>query len=291
MNLIFMHTPTAIFRYPAGTAREAARAGEIYQRTLELVEEKVGRALVCTKLPSVLLHLQVRAGGRYNLSTHSPSLQAGLVSPANLELITQLSGCEGVRDWSGAGECEDLCHHQRYRSLTGGCNNHQQPLWGAALTPFTRLLPPRYTNGFNSPAGADRPGARQVSRLVVAGAGWQPDPAYTAMLMQWGQFLDHDLSHSMEAVSRESFSTGRGCGAGCSREPPCLPIPLEEGDPRLARAVQPCIEFTRSAPSCGSGATSVFYQRLQQREQVTTSVSGRHSFFVISHKLTTRSTD
>ena len=30
-----------IFRYPSGSRRELARAGEIYQRTLELVEAKV----------------------------------------------------------------------------------------------------------------------------------------------------------------------------------------------------------------------------------------------------------
>ena len=44
-----------IFRYPSATERELARAGEIYIRTLELVEAKV------------------REGGRYNLSSFSPA--------------------------------------------------------------------------------------------------------------------------------------------------------------------------------------------------------------------------
>ena len=86
------------------------------------------------------------------------------------------------------------------------------------------------------------------------------------MVMQWGQFLDHDIDHSMEAVSRETFRTGETCGATCSSEPPCLPILIPEDDPRRSRGQ--CMEFTRSSPSCGSGSTSVFFEDLQQREQV-----------------------
>lgn len=53
------------------------------------------------------------------------------------------------------------------------------------------------------------------------------------MAMQWGQFLDHDLDHSMEAVSRETFETGVTCGLDCRKESPCFPIEIPEGDPRL----------------------------------------------------------
>ena len=55
---------------------------------------------------------------------------------------------------------------------------------------------------------------------------------YSLMLMQWGQFLDHDMDHSMEAVSRETFRTGQTCGATCSNEPPCFSILLPPGDSR-----------------------------------------------------------
>jgi len=88
------------------------------------------------------------------------------------------------------------------------------------------------------------------------------------MLMQWGQFLDHDIDHSMEAVSRETFRTGHTCGATCSSDPPCFPIMLPESDPRATRGGVQCMEFTRSSATCGSGTTSVFFEDLQQREQV-----------------------
>ena len=118
-----------IFRYPSATERELARAGEIYIRTLELVEAKV------------------REGGRYNLSSFSP---ASLISPANLELIGNLSGCEAARRFA---DCEDVCYHSEYRAVDGSCNNHQEGLWGASLTPLLRLLPPQYENGLNTPIG------------------------------------------------------------------------------------------------------------------------------------------
>jgi hypothetical protein len=50
--------------------------------------------------------------------------------------------------------------------------------------------------------------------------------------MQWGQFLDHDLDHAMESISRETFENGITCGATCDNRPPCFPIKVEAGDPR-----------------------------------------------------------
>ena len=109
-----------------------------------------------------------------------------------------------------------------------------------------------------------------------------PDPRLTHMVMQWGQFLDHDIDHSLEAVSRETFGTGQTCGSSCEAAPPCFPIPIPPEDPRrqqqhssssasphsLRSEQQSCIEFTRSSAACGSGTTAVFFDRLQQREQV-----------------------
>ena len=133
-----------------------------------------------------------------------------------------------------------------------------------------------------------KPNARLVSRTLVASSRVQLDPDLSQMVMQWGQvsedwsvrghvtrcspligpqFLDHDLDHSMEAVSRETFRTGLTCGASCAAEPPCLPIALPEDDPRR-RGGGECMEFTRSSAGCGSGATSVFFSSLLQREQV-----------------------
>ena len=53
--------------------------------------------------------------------------------------------------------------------------------------------------------------------------------------MQWGQFLDHDLDHAMESISRETFENGITCGATCDNRPPCFPIKIDENDPRFEK--------------------------------------------------------
>ena len=39
------------------------------------------------------------------------------------------------------------CPPSRYRTLDGTCNNPDQPRWGAANTPYLRLLPAWYADG------------------------------------------------------------------------------------------------------------------------------------------------
>ena len=58
------------------------------------------------------------------------------------------------------------------------------------------------------------------------------DERLSHMVMQWGQFLDHDIDHSMEAISRETFENGVTCGLGCDNRPPCFPIQIPIDDPR-----------------------------------------------------------
>lgn len=42
----------------------------------------------------------------------------------------------------------DACPPTSYRSLTGYCNNVQNPLWGAATEPFQRFTSNAYYDGF-----------------------------------------------------------------------------------------------------------------------------------------------
>lgn len=195
-----------------------------------------------------------------------------LVSPHYLSLIANLSGCTAHRQ---VPNCSDMCFHQKYRAQDGTCNNLQHPMWGASLTAFERILKPAYENGFNLPRGVglhalsggySLPPPRLVSTEMAATATVTPDHQYTHMLMQWGQFLDHDLDHTVPALSTSRFSDGQSCSSVCTNDPPCFPIIIPDTDPRGIRA--PCMFFARSSPVCGSGMTSLVMNSVYAREQI-----------------------
>jgi len=147
---------------------------------------------------------------------------------------------------------------------------------GASLSTLLRLQPARYENNFNLPVGWDPnrlyngvklPSPRTVSLRLISTHHVTPDDQYSHMLMQWGQFVDHDLDFIPTAVSHARFSDGRFCNETChSQSAPCFPIPVEETDPRVRQ--HRCIGFVRSSAMCGSGMTSVFFDRVIQREQL-----------------------
>ncbi|KAL3985805.1 hypothetical protein ACH3XW_40155 [Acanthocheilonema viteae] len=156
-------------------------------------------------------------------------------------------------------------------------------MWGASQTKFRRLLPPIYENGFNTPVGWDpnklyfgyrKPNARSVSKKLLETNHITPHKTYSTMLMQWGQFIDHDLDFTATAISRQAFATGAICNRTCEYLNPCFNIPLAHDDPRmLANPQYPCIEFERSSAVCGSGETSLIYRHVTYREQMNTITS------------------
>lgn len=241
-----------IVRFPTGPARELARASEIYERTLVNIRK----------------HINV---GK-NLTTNATTFRYDdLLSTEYLELLAQLSDCTAHRI---TPNCTDTCYHGKYRTIDGSCNNLQNPLWGTSLSAFVRLLPPMYENGFNSPIGWNKertynsfklPSARLVSTSLISTDVIEQDTEITHMVMQWGQFLDHDLDHALPAVSAESWD-GVDCKKTCEFSPPCYPIEVPQNDPRVVN--RRCIDFIRSSSTCGSGMTSVFFGKLQPREQI-----------------------
>ncbi|CAG7729964.1 unnamed protein product [Allacma fusca] len=134
----------------------------------------------------------------------------------------------------------------RYRTLDGSCNNLQIPKLGQSTTPLLRLLPPDYADGVWAPrVRKDRrplPNPRFVSRSLVPDVN-QPDPRYSHLVMQFGQFIDHDLSHV------PIFRLGDLSGVDCCKDssgyghPACFPIAIPPNDPYLEGE---CMNFVRS---------------------------------------------
>ncbi|KAF5926247.1 hypothetical protein HPG69_011374 [Diceros bicornis minor] len=246
--------PLAQFRYPDDPFTvETARAGEIFEHTLQLIQEHLKQGLA--------VDLEGREF-RYN----------DLMSPRYLSLIANLSGCTAHRH---VPNCSDLCFHGRYRTQDGTCNNLQRPTWGASPTAFERILKPACENGFNSPRGAGRHGLsgwyplplpRLVSTELAATAPAIPDERHTHMLMHWGQFLDDDLEHTVPAWSTSRFSDGQPCSSACTNDAPCFPLVTPHTAPRGTGA--PCVFFARSSPVCGGGTASSVTSSVSARERI-----------------------
>ena len=185
-----------------------------------------------------------------------------LLTRTELEWLHSVSGCPQLIP--AKPNCSAIPSVNQYRTMDGTCNNLQQPMWGAASTAFRRVLPPYYEDGVSTMVGSSQsdpfmppyPSARYVSSAIILDRS-QDEANVTHMLMQWGQFLDHDLSHSPK--------TGVSCNH-CSNTTICAPISVHPDDaafgintPKRGR----CIPFTRTTP-----VSTEFKGRLEPREQI-----------------------
>ena len=157
--------------------------------------------------------------------------------------------------------------NREHRTPDGRCNNLGNPLFGAAPSVFSRLLPSQYEDGvsqirgtnqiwnasFPGPFSPPNPSAREISNEVVRDEPID-DQAFSHFLMQWGQWVDHDLDLAL---------TLGGCPQSCDIDPKrCVPIPVAPDDPHFS---EQCIAFPRSIAACGD---SPDVEQLKPREQI-----------------------
>lgn len=116
-------------------------------------------------------------------------------------------------------ECEDpkalKCPtNDKFRTIDGTCNNLNNPVLGSAPRAFNRLVPARYfdSEGLNDPIGfpdqplaPDVPSPFEVVRDFIMKQdtpGMNDD--FSHAVMQWGQWLDHDLDLTPESESSDN---------------------------------------------------------------------------------------
>lgn len=262
-------------RFPPAEGRAAARPAELFERTLQNVRRLVkdGAAANVTDQfsyeeflsPEQVQHLRKNCYPTKNLYKIFTNFFL------QMQEIERLSGCTAHRR---KDDCTNMCFHNRYRTIDGKCNNIQNPTWGSSYTGFRRILKPIYENGFSTPVGWNKnrlyygfpkPVARLVSTSLISTHNITSDDHITHMVMQWGQFLDHDLDHALPAVSSETWD-GTDCKKSCDNAPPCFPMEVPSGDPRVKN--RRCIDFFRTSAVCGSGETSIIWGKLTPREQL-----------------------
>lgn len=243
--------PFRLARFPDAVGRAAARPAEIFERTLVNIRRMVNSGL--------------------SANTTTEFRYEEILTAEQVREIERLSGCTGHRHHQN---CTNMCYHNKYRSIDGSCNNLRHPTWGSSYTGFRRVLQPIYENGFSSPIGWEKgrlyygypkPSARLISTTLIATHKVTSDNGITHMVMQWGQFLDHDLDHALPAVSSESWD-GIDCKKSCDNAAPCFPMDVPRNDPRVNN--RRCIDFIRTSAVCGSGATSILWGSFTPREQL-----------------------
>lgn len=248
---------------------ESAKSTEIYEKAIELLKRK----------------------GEMRQVFHTINFTyTDMLTTNQLNILNSLTGClQGNRhhnlfQYRSCADKQNAC----YRTIDGTCNNQKNPLHGAALTPFRRILKPIYEDNLHLPVGwldgkryngFELPNPRRVTLKLLSAPLPQEDDRNSHMLMGMGQFLDHDLSFSLPSVSFSTFDriNSVDCQTTCSKTPPCYSIPLEPDDVRKSRphllqnrntTHSNCIELIRSSSFCGSGLTSINLGVLMPREQV-----------------------
>ncbi|XP_055342135.1 uncharacterized protein LOC129590786 [Paramacrobiotus metropolitanus] len=165
----------------------------------------------------------------------------------------------------------------KFRSISGHCNNLNHPEFGETDRIFSRFLAPQYDDGVGqqrdaSAAGGSLPPVRAVRTNILTDVD-RPHPKYTVLLMQFGQFIDHDFTNTPMATSNTGgFLSCRECDSQFTVSQECRPIRVPQGDPVMAsfdqRGRPLCLSFTRSQSRQGSDG------RRQQVNQLSSYLDG-----------------
>jgi len=144
-----------------------------------------------------------------------------------------------------------------FRTPDGTCNNFKHPSWGSSFMPFLRFLPPDYSDGIEefrrSISNGPLPNPRLISTMIHRDESHDTQQ-FTMMVMQWGQFIDHDLT-STPTTRGFQQSIPKCCDESGRRQtsdllhPDCMPIDIPIDDRFYSRYNKTCMEFVRSSPA------------------------------------------
>uniref|UniRef100_A0A8C6R058 Thyroid peroxidase n=1 Tax=Nannospalax galili TaxID=1026970 RepID=A0A8C6R058_NANGA len=225
----------SLAKLPEPTSRAVSQAAEIMETSIQTMK--------CEKL----------------------QLPTDALSADLLGTIANLSGC---LPFMLPPKCPDTCLANKYRLITGACNNRDHPRWGASNTALARWLPPVYEDGFSQPRGWNPnflyhgfplPSVREVTRQIiqVSNEAVTEDDQYSDFLTVWGQYIDHDIALTPQSTSTAAFWGGVDCQLTCENQNPCFPIQLPGNSSRTT-----CLPFYRSSAACGTGDHSALFGNL-----------------------------
>ncbi|XP_049758541.1 thyroid peroxidase isoform X5 [Elephas maximus indicus] len=234
-------------KLPEPTSRAVSQAAEVMETAIQAVKRKVYLKPKQSRHPTDVL------------------------SEDLLNTIANISGC---LPYMLPPKCPNTCLANKYRLITGACNNRDHPRWGAANTALARWLPPAYEDGISQPRGWSHdflyngfplPPVRELTRQViqVSNEAVTEDDQYSDLLMVWGQYIDHDIAFTPQSTSKAAFWGGIDCQLTCENQNPCFPIQQLPFNDSLTAGTD-CLPFYRSSAACGTGHQGAFFGNLSE---------------------------
>jgi hypothetical protein len=93
------------------------------------------------------------------------------------------------------------------RSVDGTGNNLADTELGSTNEQLLRVSEADYSDGISTPAGDDRPSAREISNALAAQDGDNlNDRGLSSFIFAWGQFIDHDIDLTSPEENGEAFN-------------------------------------------------------------------------------------
>lgn len=203
--------------------------------------------------------------------------------PQQLDLLdyVERNSINTMSESSVSNQCNDdrflPCDYTSpFRTASGWCNNVDNPNYGSSFSTFNRFLLPAYTDGISEPrkysvTGNELPSGRIVSSVIHQDIS-NLHTRYALMLMQFGQFLDHDLVSFLFFISKifkslsisfiiktftpqsmgpnNSLLDCKPCDSETTVNSECWPIKIPVGDSFFPTnsSVPTCLHFVRSLP-------------------------------------------
>ncbi|KAJ8341770.1 hypothetical protein SKAU_G00340610 [Synaphobranchus kaupii] len=185
---------------------------------------------------------------------------------ADPEMLEQSRAAQRL-EWT-LRDLKDRVKHRRARDTRASGKNHipqGPPVMGrgehrpsqvaAASIRGRRAVPPGAGTAVASTAVSPCP--REISNVIMRDSGGclLEDETYSQMLVDWGQYVDHDISFTPQSANQATDTAQPDCSGTCENTNPCFPIQVPPGD-RLSSQTE-CLPFVRSSPVCPSSAGDV----------------------------------
>ncbi|GAU88417.1 hypothetical protein RvY_01122 [Ramazzottius varieornatus] len=250
-----------------GYGRQDLRTTVFSHRPLQCIVGDYGHGAAVNPLTWIVAQPNKGAEYAYVNELAAKRLANGLMKGAGEELYSTIRRSGITQDKDSCYLPDDLeCNKKSpYRTFDGSCNNLGDPSKGAALTGSIHTIRPAYEDGIAAPRDYSvtslikkelklLPSAREVS--ITLGRGQiRQDRKTTALTMQFGQFVAHDLVNTPVDLVENPEKKGDYILPACChvekscRHPSCYPISIPFGDPFYGQFRKDCMEFIRSQPA------------------------------------------